>query len=72
MVATDAQTYLAVGLKTAVWSGEAETRRTKRIGGRQNNASVVEAAGVGRVWRATYCEVPLEKIGLEGLSCIIW
>jgi hypothetical protein len=65
MVARYAQTDLAVDFEAAGGGEEAEGGRSEGILGRQDDATVVDAAVVCRGrGRPAYCEVPLEQVGL--------
>lgn len=71
MVPADAQADLAVSLEAPVGRGEAEAGRAQRVGGREDDAAVVDAAVVGAAGRALEREVPLEEVRLEGLGCVV-
>lgn len=59
------ETYLAVCLETAGWRGEAEHGWSQGIGGREDDAPVVDAVFVGRGGGAGEREVPFEEVGFE-------
>lgn len=66
MVSTNRQTDLPIDLKSAGGRQEAEVGGLERVGGGQADAAMVDACGVGRLGRAAQCEVPFEKVGVEG------
>ena len=67
MVAGDAEADLAVDFEAAGWREEAEGGWAERVGGREDDAAVVDAVGVGRGGgRAAEREVPFEEVGVEG------
>lgn len=73
MMSRDTQTYFSVDFEAAAGREEAEGGRFERVGGREDDAAVVEAAGEGgRGWRAPDCEVPFEEVGFEGCGVVVW
>lgn len=66
MVAADGQADLAVGLEAAGGGDEAEGRGFERVLGREDDAAVVDAAGVDGARGAAEGEVPFEEVGFEG------
>lgn len=72
MVARDGQAYLAVDLEAARWRDEAERRRAEGVLRGQDDAAVVEAAGVGGGcgWTAEG-EVPFEEVVFEGFGVVV-
>jgi hypothetical protein len=63
MVARYAQADFAVDFEAARGRDEAEGWWAERICGRQDDAAVVDAAGVGGGRGGTsYCEVPFEEV----------
>lgn len=62
MMPTDTQANLPVGLEAPVGCDEAEAGRAERIGGRQDDAPMVETAGVGGAGGPADGEVPLEEV----------
>ena len=71
MVPADAQADLAVGLEAPVGRGEAEAGRAQRVGRREDDAPVVDAAVVGAAGGSLEGEVPLEEVRLEGLGRVV-
>ena len=65
MVPRDAEADLAVDLEATAGGQEAEAGRAVRVRGRQDDAPVVEAVGVGGGGRAGDGEVPFEEVGIE-------
>ena len=65
MEAADAEADLPVCFEAAARGQEAEVGRFERVGGRERDAAVVEARGVGRGcgW-ARQCEVPFVEVGV--------
>lgn len=59
-MATDAETDLPVGLETATWSHEAKAGRAKRVGRRQDDATMIYSITVDGTGRPFEGEVPLE------------
>lgn len=59
---TYTQTYLPVDLKSACRCKESKTWRAQRIGGRQDDAAVVDAIFEGRGGRTADGEVPGEEV----------
>lgn len=66
MVAADGQADFAVGLEAARGREEAERGRAQGVGGRQDDAAVVDAVGVDGVGGAAEGKVPLKEVGVEG------
>ena len=62
MVAADAETDLAVHLKAAAWGEEAEGGRAKGVGGREDDAAMVDPRGVYGCGRPAEGEVPGEEV----------
>lgn len=72
MVAAYAEADLAVDLEAAGGGEEAEGRRAQRVGGRQGDAAVVDARGVGRGrGRAAQGEVPFEEVGFQRRGVVV-
>jgi hypothetical protein len=70
MVARDTQADLAVDLEAAGGGEEAEGGRTQRVGWGEDDAAVVDAAGVGGGWwRAGEGEVPVVEVGVGDGVC---
>ena len=66
MMSTDTETDLAIGFEAAARGEEAETGRAEGVGGREDDAAVVDPGGVGRAGGAEDREVPFEEVGVEG------
>ena len=62
------QAQLGVGLEAPVGCDHVDGRWAVRIVAREDQLAVVEAGVVGRVGRAVDDIVPLEDVGLAGLS----
>lgn len=62
MVATDAEADLAVHLKAAARSEEAEGGRAKGVGWREYDATMVDPGGVCRGRWAAECEMPGKEV----------
>jgi hypothetical protein len=72
MMTRYAQTDLAVYFEAAGRSEEAKGGRAKGILRRQDDATVVDAAGIRRgSWRTSYSEVPLKEVGFLGFGMVI-
>jgi len=72
VVARDAEADLAVDLEAAGGRQEAEGWRAQRVGGGQDDAPVVDAAGVGGGrGRAAEREVPFEEVGVERVGGVV-
>ena len=65
MVARYAQADLAVDFEAAGGGEEAERGRAERVGGREDDAAVVGARGVGGGGGAAQGEVPFEEVVVE-------
>lgn len=72
MVAGDTQTDLAVGFEATRRGREAERGRAQGVAGREHDAAVVDARGVGGVWGPAQGEVPFEEVGFEGGGDVVW
>lgn len=72
MVAADAETDLAVHLKAAAWGKEAEGGWAERVGGREDDAAVVDPRGVYGRGRPAECEVPGEEVCFCGDGVEVW
>lgn len=72
MVSRYAEADFAVDLEAACRGEEAKGWRTQGILRRQDNAAVVDAAGVGRgLWRTANGEMPLEQVLFQWLGMVI-
>lgn len=64
MMTTNAEADLTVGLKSAVWGGEAKAWGPKRIRWRQDNTTMVDTLAICGIWRPSEGEMPFEEIRL--------
>lgn len=73
MMSRNTQTYLPVDFEAAGWSEEAEGWWFERVGGREDDAAVVDAAfeGGGSGCSADG-EVPFEEVCFEGCGVVVW
>lgn len=71
MVPADAQADLPVSLEAAVWGGEAEARRAKRVRRGEDYTAMIEAFAVDRVWGPPHGEVPFEEVGIERSGSVV-
>ena len=73
MMPRNAQADLPVDLEAAGGREEAERRRFERVGWREHDAAVVDAAFEGRgSGRAADREVPFEEVCFEGCGVVVW
>lgn len=72
MMSADTQTNLAIDLKSARGSEEAEGGWAQRVGWWQNDAAMVDSLGIWGVRGAGEGKVPFKEIGVERRSLKAW
>lgn len=72
MMSTDTQTNLAIDLKSARGSEEAERGRAQRVGGWENDAAMIYSLGIRGMRGAGEGEMPFKEIRLERRSVKAW
>lgn len=72
VVSADAKTYFSVGFEPSAWCGEAEARRSQRVGGWQNYLAMVDALAVDGVGWPAEGKVPFKEVGFQGFCGVVW
>lgn len=72
MMSTDAQTYLAIDLKSTRGGEKAERGRAQRVGGGENDAAMIYSLGIRGMRGAGEGKMPFKEIRLERRSVKAW